>query len=82
MYNISEMIKILDEAAKPSSNVQVIKVDHRLNSADLQKRLAGVLGTESSEEEGEGKKPKGNRKNKEVNGKNAKNNDNNSNGDN
>lgn len=82
MYNISEMIKILDEAAKPSSNVQVIKVDHRLNSADLQKRLAEVLGTESSEEEGEGKKPKGNRKNKEVNGKNAKNNDNNSNGDN
>lgn len=82
MHNISQMIEILDEAAKPSSNIQVIKVDHRLNSADVRKRLAEVLGAEGSDEDGKKKNPKGDRKNKEVNGKNAKNNGNNSNGDN
>lgn len=43
LQNISDLIDQLDRAAKPTNSVQVVKLDSKVNSADLQKRLAKIF---------------------------------------
>ncbi|HLQ45852.1 MAG TPA: secretin N-terminal domain-containing protein, partial [Planctomycetaceae bacterium] len=43
MENIAELIERLDQAARPTNSVQVVKVNNRVNSADLQKRLSKIF---------------------------------------
>lgn len=44
MQNISEMITALDDAARPSSSVKVIKVDERINTEVLREKLFKMFG--------------------------------------
>ena len=43
LQNISELIEQLDRAARPTNSVQVVKLDGKVNSVDLQKRLAKIF---------------------------------------
>ena len=43
MENISELIEQLDSAARPTNSVQVVKLDGKINSTELQKRLQKIL---------------------------------------
>ena len=43
LQNISELIDQLDRAARPTNSVQVVKLDGRINSIDLQKRLSKIF---------------------------------------
>ena len=43
LENISELIDKLDRAARPTSSVQVVKLDGKVNSVDLQKRLSKIF---------------------------------------
>ena len=45
MANVKELIETLDRAAQPSSNIQVVKTDRRLNSATIRAKLAEILDT-------------------------------------
>jgi len=48
LENISALVETLDEAARPTSSVQVVKVHSRLNSALLQKRLHKIFGKKAA----------------------------------
>ena len=41
--NIAELIEQLDRAARPTNSVQVVKLDGKVNSAELQKRLSKIF---------------------------------------
>lgn len=43
LENVSELIEQLDNAARPTNSVHVVKVDSRINSSDLQKRLSKIF---------------------------------------
>lgn len=43
LENVSELIEQLDQAARPTNSVQVLQVDGKVNSAELQKRLAKIF---------------------------------------
>ena len=43
LQNIAELIEQLDRAARPTNSVQVVKLDGKVNSVDLQKRLAKIF---------------------------------------
>lgn len=43
LENIEQLIEQLDRAAQPTNSVQVVKLDGKINSADLQKRLSKIL---------------------------------------
>ncbi len=43
MENISELIEQLDRAARPTNSVQIVKLDGKINSTELQKRLQKIL---------------------------------------
>jgi hypothetical protein len=43
LENIAELIDRLDQAARPTNSVQVVKVDGKVNSAELQKRLTKLF---------------------------------------
>jgi hypothetical protein len=47
LENVGIMIKQLDEAARPTSTVRIMKVNSRINSALLQLKLAEIVGTGS-----------------------------------
>ncbi len=55
MKDVEQMIDHLDSAAKPSSTVQVLQVDRRINSAVLQKKLAEVFGKRAAPGQGQEK---------------------------
>jgi type II secretory pathway component GspD/PulD (secretin) len=44
MNNVTTMIEVLDEAAMPSSNVQVVKIDRRIDPKILRAKLAELFG--------------------------------------
>lgn len=43
LQNVSELIDQLDRAARPTNSVQVVRLDAKVNSADLQKRLSKIF---------------------------------------
>lgn len=43
LENISELIEQLDRAARPTNSVQVVRLDSKVNSSDLQKRLSKIF---------------------------------------
>lgn len=43
LENIEQLIEQLDRAAQPTNSVQVVKLDGKINSSDLQKRLSKIL---------------------------------------
>ena len=43
LENIAQLIEQLDRAARATNSVQVVKLDGKINSADLQKRLSKIL---------------------------------------
>ena len=43
VQNIAELIEQLDRAARPTNSVQVVKLDGKVNSVDLQKRLSKIF---------------------------------------
>lgn len=43
LENIEQLIDQLDRAAQPTNSVQVVKLDGKINSTDLQKRLSKIL---------------------------------------
>lgn len=43
LENIEQLIEQLDRAAQPTNSVQVVKLDGKINSTDLQKRLSKIL---------------------------------------
>ncbi len=43
LENISELIEQLDRAARPTNSVQVVKLDSKINSTELQKRLQKIF---------------------------------------
>ena len=43
LENISELIDQLDRAARPTNSVQVVKLDGKINSTELQKRLQKIF---------------------------------------
>ncbi|MEX2288429.1 MAG: secretin N-terminal domain-containing protein [Planctomycetaceae bacterium] len=55
MKDVEQMIDHLDAAARPSSTVQVLQVDRRINSAMLQKKLAEVFGKRAAPGQGQEK---------------------------
>ena len=72
MTNVMDMVTKLDEAAKPSSNVQVVKIDHRINSALMRQKLAEIFGEKSKAQKGQ-PKPEQPRQAQDVGGKRGKN---------
>ncbi len=43
LENVAELIEQLDRAARPTNSVQVVKLDGKINSSDLQKRLQKIF---------------------------------------
>lgn len=43
LENVSELIDQLDRAARPSNSVHVVRLDGKVNSTELQKRLSKIL---------------------------------------